>query len=112
MTITRDDTHVFIGMNIFFPGDGTVRINMSHYLQEAIDEYKDAITRVATSPAKTNLFDIQETTVLLATDDKERFHSTVAKLLYVTHPARPDICLLYTSPSPRDLSTSRMPSSA
>jgi len=26
--------------------------------------------------------------------------------------ARPNICLLYTSPSPRDLSTSRMPSSA
>ena len=26
--------------------------------------------------------------------------------------ADPDICLLYTSPSPRDLSTSRMPSSA
>ena len=26
--------------------------------------------------------------------------------------ARPLICLLYTSPSPRDLSTSRMPSSA
>ena len=25
---------------------------------------------------------------------------------------RHDICLLYTSPSPRDLSTSRMPSSA
>ena len=27
-------------------------------------------------------------------------------------PARPRSCLLYTSPSPRDLSTSRMPSSA
>ena len=26
--------------------------------------------------------------------------------------ARPSNCLLYTSPSPRDLSTSRMPSSA
>ena len=25
---------------------------------------------------------------------------------------KPDVCLLYTSPSPRDLSTSRMPSSA
>ena len=25
---------------------------------------------------------------------------------------KPSICLLYTSPSPRDLSTSRMPSSA
>ena len=28
------------------------------------------------------------------------------------HIVRIDICLLYTSPSPRDLSTSRMPSSA
>ena len=27
-------------------------------------------------------------------------------------PRRPSACLLYTSPSPRDLSTSRMPSSA
>ena len=27
-------------------------------------------------------------------------------------PTHDDICLLYTSPSPRDLSTSRMPSSA
>ena len=31
----------------------------------------------------------------------------LARLFY-----RPRICLLYTSPSPRDLSTSRMPSSA
>ena len=28
------------------------------------------------------------------------------------HDTKPMICLLYTSPSPRDLSTSRMPSSA
>ena len=27
-------------------------------------------------------------------------------------PGNPVVCLLYTSPSPRDLSTSRMPSSA
>ena len=32
---------------------------------------------------------------------------------YLQHgPKRLQICLLYTSPSPRDLSTSRMPSSA
>ena len=34
--------------------------------------------------------------------------SGIEKILKVL----PDICLLYTSPSPRDLSTSRMPSSA
>ena len=36
----------------------------------------------------------------LAVNDPEAFNALV------------DICLLYTSPSPRDLSTSRMPSSA
>ena len=33
-------------------------------------------------------------------------------IFQATTPAGLDICLLYTSPSPRDLSTSRMPSSA
>ena len=31
---------------------------------------------------------------------------------YIANSQTPYICLLYTSPSPRDLSTSRMPSSA
>ena len=32
--------------------------------------------------------------------------------IYYKHTGHPGGCLLYTSPSPRDLSTSRMPSSA
>ena len=32
--------------------------------------------------------------------------------LHIKHGSVPRACLLYTSPSPRDLSTSRMPSSA
>ena len=36
----------------------------------------------------------------------------VATRAYWSHPTRENDCLLYTSPSPRDLSTSRMPSSA
>ena len=35
-----------------------------------------------------------------------------AKIIILSHIGRPKGCLLYTSPSPRDLSTSRMPSSA
>ena len=33
-------------------------------------------------------------------------------ILYAMHDPKYNYCLLYTSPSPRDLSTSRMPSSA
>ena len=32
--------------------------------------------------------------------------------VFIPAPAKDNHCLLYTSPSPRDLSTSRMPSSA
>ena len=41
--------------------------------------------------------------------DKENYLDRVenGEIIIVRHP-----CLLYTSPSPRDLSTSRMPSSA
>ena len=38
-------------------------------------------------------------------DDMTTYH-------FLTAQGYPDVCLLYTSPSPRDLSTSRMPSSA
>ena len=37
---------------------------------------------------------------------------TLAGSIYEPKDAQAAVCLLYTSPSPRDLSTSRMPSSA
>ena len=40
------------------------------------------------------------------------FSAWIGKLFAVDAGALPSACLLYTSPSPRDLSTSRMPSSA
>ena len=36
----------------------------------------------------------------------------VSQVLIASHLGRPKDCLLYTSPSPRDISGSRMPSSA
>ena len=47
--------------------------------------------------------------------DDERAKATVADIEALgrkSYAAECDVCLLYTSPSPRDLSTSRMPSSA
>ena len=44
--------------------------------------------------------------------DTDRFAQELASVNRVIHTATAWGCLLYTSPSPRDLSTSRMPSSA
>ena len=43
---------------------------------------------------------------------QRRIHEAVTSLALAIIAARNSTCLLYTSPSPRDLSTSRMPSSA
>ena len=40
---------------------------------------------------------------------RSRFESEIKALIQLDHP---NICLLYTSPSPRDATLSRMPSSA
>ena len=52
----------------------------------------------------------------LLTDEQKRTRVQMAKQLLKKYPKYQkkvfDSCLLYTSPSPRDLSTSRMPSSA
>ena len=44
--------------------------------------------------------------------DVQNFFNTMPRLKHVVKVKNPKTCLLYTSPSPRDLSTSRMPSSA
>ena len=55
--------------------------------------------------------DLDNATLLLSYDDKQTSttFSTVAVYAVAVHT---DHCLLYTSPSPRDVEESRMPSSA
>ena len=48
---------------------------------------------VASSPASNNLFSIDATSALLSDKDKEYFHSTVAKLLYLAKGVGPDILI-------------------
>jgi len=51
-------------------------------------------------------------TLEIISKDKLRWQSQIFEKQLEAQSAAPQACLLYTSPSPRDLSTSRMPSSA
>jgi hypothetical protein len=93
MTVTRGKEHTFLGMNFCFNDNFTVSISMREYLKECIDESKLHITRTAASPAKKDLFDIDESLLALPKDETEVFHSIVAKLLFVSLRGRPDILL-------------------
>ena len=93
MSVTRGEDHVFLGMHIHFRGDGTFSILMKEYLEEAIEEFGEEIIATTTSPATKSLFIVNSNSERLYVDKAKKFHSIVAKLLYVSTRARVDLKL-------------------
>ena len=93
MTVTRGKEHTFLGMEFVINDDGTVQISMKDYLTESIEESGMKIERTVATPAKKDLFDVNDTASPLDKEEAEVFHSVVAKLLYVSLRARMDILL-------------------
>ena len=93
LSTTRGNKHTYVGMDIYFPGDGTVDIDMSHYLQEALDAFPELIDKLVTSPAANHIFEVNEDSPKLSEEKREKLHSIVAKLLFVSTRGRPDIHL-------------------
>jgi hypothetical protein len=91
MTVTRRKRHVFLGMYITFnEDDGTVTILMKEYLKEAIADSGMDASKVAPTPAKKDLFSVDNRSEQLDKRQGKSFHSIVAKLLYVSKRARTD----------------------
>ena len=93
MTVTRGKKHEFLGMQITFRGDGNLDINMSSYIKTAIQRSGLTITRGATTPCASSIFDGKDDTEPISKERREAFHSTAATLIYVGTRARPDILL-------------------
>jgi hypothetical protein len=93
MVVTRGKRHTFLGMVFEFRDNRTVQISMSDYLRDAMETLGLNITKSVSTPAKKALFDIDEASMKLTSDDLDKFHATVAKLLYVATHARADILL-------------------
>jgi hypothetical protein len=62
-------------------------------LEEAIEDFGEKITKISASPAKRDLFVIDEESGALGDERKGVFHSVVAKLMYVSKRGRLDIQL-------------------
>jgi hypothetical protein len=93
MTVTRGREHVFLGMKIVYTEEQTAKITMHQYLREALAEAKMDIKHEAATPARKNLFDVNEQLDRLSKTEAEIFHSVTTKLLYVAIRARMDILL-------------------
>jgi len=81
MTMTRGKHHVLLGMDITFKhNDGTVTILMKEYLKEAIADSGMDASKVAPTPAKKDLFTVDNGSEQLDKRQGEIFHSIVATL--------------------------------
>jgi hypothetical protein len=93
MKICRDKIHDYLGMDLDFTVPGQVKITMIPYVNEIVDqfsEYDNSLSTAAT-PAAKHLFKVNDEAKPLAEDQKTVFHNFVAKCLFLTNRARPDI---------------------
>ena len=114
MTSTLGDNQTYLGIDISFRrNDKTAALSKS-YLHEAIEKFKEIKklgTKPANTPAKRDLFEVNEKAERLEERHRAVFHSITALLLYVCKRARPDIltviAFLCTRPSMVDVNNWR-----
>jgi hypothetical protein len=79
----------YLGMDLDYSTPGVCSITMKSLIEEAIDVY--GVDGTAKSPAAQYLFQVSEAAEPLGVKEREDFHSTVQRLLYISKRARPDI---------------------
>ena len=92
LTITRGEEHVFLGMKLKVDRNSrTFSVDMSDQIMETVQAFGEKIEGTVTSPAAKYLLNVPEDDEVLDDERKDRFHSVVAKLLYIMKRARPDL---------------------
>jgi hypothetical protein len=85
--------HNYLGVNMEFRKDGTLRVSMIRYLKNVIAEFPEIISGNSPMPAADHLFQIREEKDVKPLKEERglAFHHTVAQLLFMAMRARRDI---------------------
>ena len=83
--------HVYLGMNFDFSINGSIKIDMTDYVKDMLEEYPENLKGKSKTPANEKLFRVDENSTELVREKSELFHTFVAKGLFVSKRARPDI---------------------
>lgn len=89
VNVCRDKVLDYLGMEFNYNEAGLVKISMKSMIEEMLDEL--GVEGTVNTPAAHNLFNVGQKSELLNKAGRERFHSLVAKLLYIAKRGRPDI---------------------
>jgi len=104
LSVETGSTFTYLGMVLETRNSGDIKMRMDAYVQNVLDSFPEYENiKKSTIPATMNLFK-QGLGELLCVSDKRRFHTTIARLLYLCKRTRPDIQLpvLYLCTRARD----------
>lgn len=86
----------YLGMILDNTRGEYIEVSMPSFVKQIIDELKLTSTDTSRTPCGSKLFEVNEDDYKLDDDERENFHTMVAKLLYLSKHARPDILLATT----------------
>ena len=90
ITVQRGRIIEYIGMIFNFETADKVRVSMDSYVTELLSDL-EYIPGAAETPAKSDLFQVRSDAEQLGEHDREQFHSTMAKIMYLAKRVRPDL---------------------
>ena len=91
ITATRGKIHKYLGMTIDFSDMNKVMFTIYNYIYKLINELPNNMKGMSATPASTNVFDINDKSPKLDKGQKELFHHLVAKSLFLSKQAWPDL---------------------
>lgn len=89
ITMEVGNGHSYLGMHVIMY-DGYALIDMKNFIDKLLTEHGKDVREYDT-PADKTIFSVDSKMKLLSEVERKEFHTTVAKLLYLTKQARPDI---------------------
>jgi Reverse transcriptase (RNA-dependent DNA polymerase)/Zinc knuckle len=91
LTVTRGKVHEYLGMTIDFSVEGKVRFWMDDYVDKILTESPEEWSGTTTSPCADHLNDVNEKADQLNKEKADFFHTTTAKLLFLSQRVRPEL---------------------
>ena len=91
MKVKRENNHTYLGMYMELIERGAIKVSMTVYIDEYVDDLHKDFTTTVVSPVAEYLFKISTSGKRLSEEQAILFHRLVAKLPFVSKFARVDI---------------------
>ena len=90
LNVVRGPKHDYLGMNLDFSTPGTVKIDMTPYINKIVAAFPEKITGVQSTPAADHLFQIRPDSEVrpLPEEQARAYHHTTAQLLFLSRVRR------------------------